>query len=507
MPLDNEAHSTSSATPRREQDDSSSSDNDQRIVLTSFKRAKPNPTPSSARVPQSDISGAKTSSSANKLPESLAPIFARKTQNLPQSRASYSSGGTMRLAWRSPLKHFNRPSCLVGAYGEPFSAAIARARALQSDTERRGSLKIAAFDLDGTLVTPKQGTWPSATDEFDYKFVFPSVCKKVKAEHDAGAVIVVISNQKQTGGKFDPAAPPKKVVTWQKKLGHIAEAIGAPMLVFAALADDYYRKPALGMWEATLEELEACGGMRDWVCIEAGSTRSSFYVGDAAGRSKGKGREADHNDTDRKWALNAGLPFHTPEEWFLANKPESYELSGWRPSQEHLAEVSDNAPPFYDDGKLELVFFVGPPASGKTSYYRRHFAPRGYVHVNQDTLKTRDKCIKAAEAALQKGQSVVIDNTNPKRATREEYKKISLYASARVRMILFDLPRDHLEHNNLVRAHAMPDEKRERIPAIAFNSYFKNLEKPHESEGEIHHAQWAFVGDEEAKRKYQMWYT
>ena len=34
---------------------------------------------------------------------------------------------------------------------------------------------------------------------------------------------------------------------------------------------------------------------------------SSVFVGDAAGRS------ADHASTDRKWALNAEIPFYTPE--------------------------------------------------------------------------------------------------------------------------------------------------------------------------------------------------
>ena len=32
----------------------------------------------------------------------------------------------------------------------------------------------------------------------------------------------------------------------------------------------------------------------------------------------------------------------------------------------------------------------------------------GYVHVNQDTLKTRDKCVKAVQEALREGKSCVV---------------------------------------------------------------------------------------------------
>jgi bifunctional polynucleotide phosphatase/kinase len=64
-------------------------------------------------------------------------------------------------------------------------------------------------------------------------------------------------------------------------------------------------------------------------------------------------------------------------------------------------------PPF-KHSKLEIVLFVGYPCIGKSSFYGRHFEPAGYVHVNQDTLKTRLKCIKAAEQALESGQNCVI---------------------------------------------------------------------------------------------------
>lgn len=51
---------------------------------------------------------------------------------------------------------------------------------------------------------------------------------------------------------------------------------------------------------------------------------------------------------------------------------------------------------------------MGYPASGKSSFFRKHFQPAGYVHVNQDTLRTREKCLNVAEQAVKGGKSVVI---------------------------------------------------------------------------------------------------
>jgi bifunctional polynucleotide phosphatase/kinase len=43
------------------------------------------------------------------------------------------------------------------------------------------------------------------------------------------------------------------------------------------------------------------------------------------------------------------------------------------------------------------------------------------VHINRDTLGTKEKCVKAAREALAQKQSVVIDNTNPDAASRALY--------------------------------------------------------------------------------------
>ena len=73
---------------------------------------------------------------------------------------------------------------------------------------------------------------------------------------------------------------------------------------------------------------------------------------------------------------------------------------------------------------MELCIFVGIQASGKSTFFRTHFATT-HVHVSKDTLrrsKTMNKTAKQlllVEEALQEGISVVVDNTNPTQEDRE----------------------------------------------------------------------------------------
>lgn len=98
--------------------------------------------------------------------------------------------------------------------------------------------------------------------------------------------------------------------------------------------------------------------------------------------------------------------------------------------------------------ETEIVVFVGPPwvipnsadtrASGKTSFFRRHF--KSYQHINQDTLKTRDRCVKVAREHVSKGQAVIIDNTNRDKATRRVYLELAKELGVPIRLVMLVHP-------------------------------------------------------------------
>ena len=115
---------------------------------------------------------------------------------------------------------------------------------------------------------------------------------------------------------------------------------------------------------------------------------------------------------------------------------------------------------------------------GKTRLYKQHFEPAGYEHVNQDTLKTKAKCLNAVEAALKSGRRVVVgmsfpglypeiikaltkgepaDNTNRNRKTREDYLDLAEKCGVECRCVLFEGTYELAWHNNLYRAFCLSE--------------------------------------------------
>lgn len=186
-------------------------------------------------------------------------------------------------------------------------------------------------------------------------------------------------------------------------------------------------------------------------------------------------------------ALSAGLPFFTPEEYFLGQPHDpNFTLSGWDP-RTYAHPTPPSLPPLLPSASAspELVLFVGPPASGKSTYFARHFAPAQYAWVNQDTLKTRPRCLGAVEAALLEGRSVVVDNTNPSREVRREYVELvrRLGLGTKVRVGWFGADERTCRQNSVYRA--LKGVEREVLPGIAFTMYYKGFVRPTADEGKL----------------------
>ncbi|KAK9577867.1 DNA kinase/phosphatase Pnk1 [Aspergillus fumigatus] len=363
---------------------------------------------------------------------------------------------------------------------------------------RREKAKVAAFDLDSTLVVTASGnTFPR--DSSDWKWFSPNVPTKLQDLNADGYQVVIMSNQKRIslqkdlkGGRADS----KSLTNFKERVTGVMRQIDIPISVYAATADDENRKPRTGMWKEFVEDYDL-----DVFGIDL---CASFYVGDAAGRPR------DHSMVDRGFAMNVGIPFKTPEEFFLNEVAQDVQ-EPFNPSSYIKSEPADNVPaPFIRQSPRELVIFCGSPGAGKSTFYWNHLQPLGYERVNQDNLKTRQKCIKVAKEFLTAGASVVVDNTNADPNTRAEWVRVAKESNVPIRCVYFTSSPELCKHNNAVRAanRSLNPESRARLPGIAFGDFLKRFKEPTMEEGfsDIVRVDFRFQGDDEAKRIWtQYW--
>ena len=119
------------------------------------------------------------------------------------------------------------------------------------------------------------------------------------------------------------------------------------------------------------------------------------------------------------FAVNVGMSFQTPEEFFLGQEPEQVSSEYFNPASYISDDPNESGmyswnffyfffffffslwfgllniflhnakgPIFSRKNPIELVIFVASPSAGKSTFYWNHLQPLGYERVNQDTLKT-----------------------------------------------------------------------------------------------------------------------
>ena len=324
------------------------------------------------------------------------------------------------------------------------------------------SSKVAAFDLDDTIIKPKDNKKFSETSN-DWEFVY-KICDKLIYYHTNKYNLVIISNQ---------LSIKKGYITqeiWCKKIENVLKIIDLPMIVLASINNDVYRKPRTGLWDDFI------------IC----NLNKSFYCGDAGGLEKRSVKllekkklqiKKDHSDTDAKFAKNIGIKFiHRDEMVYCVNYEKNFNINyGVNFKNIKVGKYDDFIP-----SKDEMIINVGYPGSGKTFYTKNYIIPKGYKHINQDTLKTFDKCLKKCEEYLVAGYNVVIDNTNMELEKRKKYIDLAKKYSFKCRCINFKTDLDTSYHNNLFRSFTSDTKS---IPKIVYYKMRKMYVEPSIKEG------------------------
>lgn len=354
-------------------------------------------------------------------------------------------------------------------------------------------IKVAAFDLDSTLITTRsRAKFPKSAN--DWRLINSRVAPNLAELNSQAFVFVIFTNQAGIGnGRI-------KDDFIRTRVEGVMGALGVEAGVYVATGKDHFRKPGTAMWDQFVQLL---GG------VEKIDAKASFYVGDAAGRPRRRDSPKDFSDSDLRFAINIGLQFRTPEQHFEDRSDEAVstdKLEGFDPRAlvaRHSLPLIDEStdleaimrdvvspPEIVNDILLgasqpdsppsvqTMILMHGRPASGKSTFVKRHLGPKGYVWVNQDTLHTFVRCIRATREALNGGKSVVIDNTNADRKARGKYIDVARsFPNVKIICLCLQTADEVAKHLNVVREResqgALP-----HVPVVAYHAFAKRQEEP-----------------------------
>ncbi|EZG49884.1 putative polynucleotide phosphatase/kinase-like protein, partial [Gregarina niphandrodes] len=184
---------------------------------------------------------------------------------------------------------------------------------------------------------------------------------------------------------------------------------GVPLVVVASHRRDEFRKPRIGI----LEVLETHFGK---------SISSGAFVGDAAGRPK------DFSASDRKFAMNARWRFFIPEAFFC-DKPQNLPPLPFDPigmfnsiTTQYILDLIKPEELCDLTSVKVLVMMIGSPASGKSFLSRQLSEKYNLYWINQDTLKTKPRCLKAIQEAVYNKNGAVLDLHPPDRSDASTHR-------------------------------------------------------------------------------------
>jgi bifunctional polynucleotide phosphatase/kinase len=204
-----------------------------------------------------------------------------------------------------------------------------------------------------------------------------------------------------------------------------------------------------------------------------------------------------------------GIKFQVPEEFFQNHDPISYTLKGFCPfafqktTSSLKTNIDELLQPIFGS-QPNMVMLIGLPGSGKSSIVENYFESKDYVSINQDTLKTKNKCVKVCEKNLEQGSSVIVDNTNTTKSSRATYLSIAKKLNVKCYAILINPDLDLSVHNGNVRS-LLPNSDHAEVPKFVIKMQHDKYEAPTEAEGFEKIMQVPFIPKFQDEYHEQIW--
>lgn len=163
-----------------------------------------------------------------------------------------------------------------------------------------------------------------------------------------------------------------------------------------------------------------------------------------------------------------------------------------RPGESIVCAGPDMSKIFDDstDSNPSIILVVGPPACGKSSLAWKYASQSAaYEIINQDTLKTKEKCVSVATLCLKEKKSVIIDATNVDDLVRNTWTELGSKLKVPVKYVAYDPSEEtqNLRHlclhlNTLRGVNPLVDmnntKTNRRVPVIALYSLLKRYSPP-----------------------------
>ncbi|CAI8891885.1 AAA family ATPase [Chryseobacterium sp. IT-36CA2] len=123
---------------------------------------------------------------------------------------------------------------------------------------------------------------------------------------------------------------------------------------------------------------------------------------------------------------------------------------------------------------MEMIIFIGIPASGKSSFYKELFF-NSHIRISMDLLNTRSKEGKLLQYCFETQSKMAIDNTNVTKEARKKYIELAQQNKFEIIGYYFDCTiQDCMERNK---------NRKDSINEIGIKAKYKELEKPLPEEG------------------------